>query len=240
MAYSQDCPHRENVAVIGVAKTVDTGEFLYCEYHTFLSQDRTTVDYYDKHQSPIAIKKIDYTDSRLSPSIEQDDFRHEETIRVKWVPVESNAPSDEARLLVQYQAANTEELGQKWIAEPASVVVDAGFDHAIRFYWQQLEENGHVTFTFVAPAQLRTIKLRVVKRDLMSCLSEGEETVDYQKNTHICYVVKPSSSLLSWFVKPIKLIYHRKSQRLMVFSGNSNISNIQGRGQQARITYRYF
>jgi hypothetical protein len=238
MAYSQDCPHRENVAIIGAAKNIDTGEFLYCEYHTIVSKDRTTVNYYDKSQAPIAIKRIDYSNSRLAPAIEQDDFRHQEAVRVQWEAAQSS--SSEAQLLVQYQAANTEELGQKRIAEPGGLVVDAGFDNAIRFYWQRLEEDGRVTFTFVAPAKLRTIKLSVVKRDLLSCFSEGSAPVDYQENTHICYVVKPASSMLSWFVKPIKLLYHRQSQRLVLFSGNSNITNARGRGQQVMITYRYF
>lgn len=235
-AYADVCPEVPSASIVGVATAASTGEFLYCESHYALG-DSTRVEYKDSSQALIVLKQVDYSDGLLAPSIYQEDFRHGEKVRVQRL---QNPVSDNEYLFMQYQRANEDEPLDKSIENVSGLVVDAGFDNAIRYYWDEMSKKGSVILTFVAPARLRTIKLKVRVKPLSSCRFEGVEDYLYEKSKHICYVVRPLNSMVSLFVKPIKLIYEQKTQRLVSFVGNSNVTDEKGSGQQVIITYRYF
>ncbi len=233
--YGDACVNSASAAVVGLASSDGGREFLYCEYH-YREGDKVRVEYYDRDQTLIALKQVDYSQSSLAPAIYQDDYRHAEKVRVQHL---QDTNTDQRYLFMQYQGANQEELSEKPTSNDGSLIVDAGFDNAIRFYWDEIAENSSATLNFVAPARLRTIELKVRKKPLSRCAKEAR-LEEYNESEHICYVVRPLNGLVSLFVKPIKLIYERETKRLLLFRGNSNITDEQGMGQQVAIDYRYY
>lgn len=238
VAYADYCaPASNKVHIVGVASHIKTGQFLYCEYHV-ADGDISQIIYTDEKQATIAIKRVDYSMSALAPNVQQNDRRHNEEVLVtRQPPVDS---SSMATFLVQYQAANKKKRIETVLVDRPNIVVDAGFDNAIRQYWDPLLAKGRVTLTFVVPAKLRTIQLVVKVVNISRCLSPKGSEARYDKRLHVCYLVKPKSALLSWFVKPITLLYKISSQNLVLFSGSSNVSTNAGSGQMVNIHYAYF
>ncbi len=247
-ANAAQCERINNADIVGEAVSIKTGEFLYCEYH-YLSGEPYTVEgvpvslqgyqtstaevyYMDAEQQLIARKKVDYSLNPFSPNIEQEDFRHQE-----WVKVERDLQANE--LLVQYRRANQESIKQKAIAG-SELVVDAGFNNAIRSRWQEMADTGSAVFTFVASAQLRTVSLKVASKKLSSCFAKADIPDFYQDGDHVCYKVSSNNALVNLFIKPIYLVYKEDSRRLSIFRGAVNISTDAGKGQQAIIEYQYY
>lgn len=70
--------------VIGSAYGVDDGELRYREIHQCSADgERCTVEYRDPSGDMFARKVVDYADSLQAPSLEMQDLRHGETVRVK-------------------------------------------------------------------------------------------------------------------------------------------------------------
>ena len=242
-AYSDVCLPLKNAQIIGVATHAKTGVFLYCEYHV-IEKNTSQVIYTDKTQSPIAIKTVDYSMSLLAPNILQHDYRHSEMVSV--TRQESLDKQSVDTLLLEYKGKNSNNILKKIINDRPDLVVDAGFDNAIRYYWDALSTKKKVSLKFVVPAKSRTITLLVKQTKLSRCRLPTVRDVgdDLERNVddderYFCYVVKPKSTLLGWFVKPIILLYARDTQRLMYFSGSSNVSTAAGKGQMVNIDYRY-
>ncbi|RLQ22436.1 hypothetical protein DWB85_07400 [Seongchinamella sediminis] len=70
--------------VIGSAYGVDDGELRYREIHQCSSDgDRCTVEYKNPAGEVFARKVVNYQDSLQAPSLEMQDLRHGETVRIK-------------------------------------------------------------------------------------------------------------------------------------------------------------
>ena len=135
-----------------------------------------------------------------------------------------------------YLPPNSDEdaIADATINAEDNLVVDAGFDKAIRSQWDGLSRGEKRRFSFAAPPNLRTFTLVVQKVNQTDCLGQS-----YNANEQVCLLVKSSSTFLNWFIKPIVLIYDRNSQRLMRFVGGVNITNDKGKSQRAEINYHY-
>jgi hypothetical protein len=106
------------------------------------------------------------------------------------------------------------------------LVVDAGFDNFVRLQWQDLAEGEEVTFPF-----------RMVGReDPIAMRANRSGNCDSGK---LCLQIRLDSWLLGKLLDPIQLTYDERSQRLLRFTGISNLKNDQGRSQKVDIRYRY-
>ncbi len=236
--------------IIGEASS-DDNKFLYCEYHYSLQGNQRRVDYRDIEQRLIATKTVDFSISEWAPNILQDDFRHGEKVVV--TRKDSTDTQSSKVFLAQYRRGVASDTTQDEDSEPVtlrekefvlddeSVVVDAGFDNAIRDRWQIIMNGSTAQFLFLAPASLRTIQLNVDKHnEVTHCITGSVEYIPYNNSGYVCLMVKPSNKLLSWFVSSIRLLYDKDSQRLIYFSGASNVTTDRGKGQSVQITYRYY
>jgi hypothetical protein len=235
--YGDVCLPSVDTRIVGVATHAKTGVFLYCEYHV-IGKDTSQVIYTDDAQQPIAMKTVDYSMSLLAPNILQRDYRHDEIVAVTRQQSSSEQVLD--TLFLEYTPANGGKTRKKMINDQSNLIVDAGFDHAIRHYWASLTTQKKVILTFVVPAKARTVQLLVKETRLSRCRLPKASAVNDNNDQHICYLVKPKSALLRWFVKPISLLYERDTQRLLFFSGSSNVSSNTGKGQMVDIEYRYY
>jgi hypothetical protein len=254
-----NCPFLQGVAIIGVAADAKTKTFLYCEYHFFENKQRIAIDsvgsmssmnslddivfseveYRDTKQQLIAKKSADFSKNRLSPTIEQVDFRHNEKVFIRQEVGESDSGSEgqQVTLDVRYHEPSSGAVNQQIINLNSNTVVDAGFDNAIRVYWDDILSKKKVILDFVAPVQQTSLGLSVKKQSLTRC--QKISSAVYTEEEHLCIKVKAANVILSWLVKPIYLVYARSSQRLLTFSGHVNITDGKGKGQTATITYQY-
>jgi len=229
------CPAKNGAVIIGEAKSMQTENLLYCEYHftggempsSRGSETHKFIKYYDPNDQLIADKSIDYASGLLSPSVTQNDYRHGEMRIVKQ--------RDTSRFSMSYRKPNVEEKPQSVMVKASpSLVIDAGFDDAIRQSWDRLMAGEKTVFSFASPVHARTVGLRVKKTDRKDC-----GNVDYQKESQVCYRIGAASTVLSMFFKPLALVYDKDTQRLVRFAGQVNITTIAGKTQSAVINYRY-
>jgi hypothetical protein len=217
------------VDVVGLAVSQKTGEPLYCEYHYKNSQDsKTLVEYRDLNNQIIARKELDFSSSLLSPSVVQNDLRHNELRSV-------TAAGDDNKLKVSYRKANAEALEKTVIDYSDTTVVDAGFDMAVRQSWDELVSGKKIKIDFVSPVHLTSIKLSIKSSKGRLCSEYNENETD-----QICFLVRPNNAVASLFVKPLVLVYQRNNQRLLTFSGSVNVTDDNGSSLKAVINYSYF
>ena len=107
-------------------------------------------------------------------------------------------------------------------------VVDAGFDNFVRTSWGTLVAGDTVRF----PMQLLG---RDKPLDMKAALDDRGECPEAM----ICFEVQLDSWLLGALIDPIRLQYDRDSQRLMRFTGISNLRSDSDRSQSVDILYRY-
>jgi len=241
------CRYAKKADVIGLARDAKTQEPLYCEYHFSLKgSTKVVVEYRDLSVMLMAEKKLDYASGQLSPSVIQNDFRNGE-LRAASKQVISGQP-EQVVVDVEYRPPNSNDLKESRINlssgkipagdvvnEPRSLVIDAGFDYAVRNNWNTLYEGKAAKFSFVSPLHGQAFNLSIRRSNRKTCSQKV-----YDKNTEVCYLVKPSSAIISWFVKPIELVYEISSKQLRVFAGEVNITNADGKTQRAVIEYTHF
>ncbi len=233
LAVSNYCPKgvsdNGHAAIIGLASDAVSGEPMYCEYH--YSQDlgsRFIVEYRNLSQEVIAKKELDYSVDMLKPDVIQQDFRHGELREVVSNQSQSNG------IDVRYRKPNKEKTKTANLAVSDKLVIDAGFDQAIRQSWDSLSKGEKVKMDFLSPVHLRKIALTIE-------MKEGEECSrqQYDQVSQACFLIHPSNVLLNLFVQPLALIYDKQSQRLLVYKGNVNITAEDGSTLKAVIQYHY-
>ncbi|MFT6102887.1 MAG: hypothetical protein ACJATV_000250 [Granulosicoccus sp.] len=254
------CPAREGASIVGVATQIDSGDFLYCEYHYLQDQQSTvmdsvqsmgdavmaTVEYRDKSEELLATKKADFSIDRLAPNIEQTDNRHGEKILIQ----RKNNKDETGVIAISYQAPKVETVNTVEFDASNNLVADAGFDNAVRTYWGDIVAKQKVIIEFAAPVQQTTVNLSIKSRDMKRCNSLNDrgsdkdsggvaDSISYNDSAHLCVTAQAANVFLNWFVKPIVLVYERQSQRLLAFSGSVNLSDNNGDAQSATILYRY-
>ena len=187
------------------------------------------VEYRDTNQSLIAYKKLSYQGSLLQPEVMQEDLRHGERREVLF----SNT-NELSSLRVQYQKPNGGDLKQKNFPLSDSLVIDAGFDEAVRQNWTRLLDGEIVKMDFLSPVHLQKFNLSIkITADERFVIGEGGD------NQKISFLIRPSNSFINLFAKPLLLKYDKKSQRLLDYSGNVNITSKDGDTIEATIQYYY-
>ncbi len=215
--------------VIGEVRDAITDQPLYCEYHIFSSDaKKTKVEYRSIDQTLIATKNIDYSPSLTRPNVVQKDLRHNELRKAVF--------NDNSNLgiNVSYRKPNKSDIKSIQIEPADNLVIDAGFDEAVRAYWYTLVGGEKLVMDFLSPVHLDTIKLTIKKSNSASCYKQAYDTV-----TQACFLIRPSNVVLNLFVKPLALVYDLETRRLLSFKGAVNITNEKGGTQNAVIKYYY-
>jgi hypothetical protein len=224
----------EKADIIGVVRDIKSSQHLYCEYHVFEKKadsdktpKKTKVEYRAPDQTLIATKSIDYSPSLVRPNVVQKDLRNNE--------LRSTLNSDKgSNVNVSYRKPNSEEVKSTVISLKDMIVIDAGFDEAVKEYWYTLTRGEKLIIDFLSPVHLRTFKLTVKQSNTESCYKEP-----YNRETQACFLIRPSNMVLNLFVKPLALIYDLEAKRLLRFKGDVNVTDAQGDTQNAVIQYYY-
>lgn len=228
-------------SIIGAAFNVDTQDFLYCEYYFELSENQFLTEYRDAEQSLIATKKVSYGANPLQPSVYQEDLRHGEIRQVDILRdvQESQGVLEEAKqgvIEVQYKKPRAEKAKLSQLPISSSLVIDAGFDEAVRRYWDDLIDDKKVEIDFLSIVHLKSFRLSISAISTSRCESPK---FDKNETDNLCFKVRPSSSFLNFFAQPLYLKYDMRNKKLLMFRGNVNITAIDGATQSAAIFYTY-
>lgn len=229
----------DKVRIVGEAKSIASEDkpsrLIYCEYHFFNqggvgpSNKVSQVEYYTPEGSLIAKKTVDFSLSEFAPNVYQEDARHGE------LRLSERVLDKDAYRLFYLPADSDKDAGQEMVVAAAeNMVVDAGFDNAIRAQWDQILSGKKVKYVFLAAPSLRTFGLKVRKIKSSAC-----EQWFFDEDSQVCLRVSSTSGFINLFIKPITLIYERASKRLVVFNGTVNLSTDKGTEQRANIRYYY-
>jgi hypothetical protein len=113
------------------------------------------------------------------------------------------------------------------VQQQSDVVVDAGFDNYVRQRWDALQRDEKLSFPLQLTSLERPVRMRA-QALAEDCAPE-----------HLCVLVEVDSWLLGLVADPIALRYARSNQRLLYFSGVSNIKSVEGDSQVVEIRYDY-
>ncbi|MCZ2721310.1 hypothetical protein O1D97_06530 [Marinomonas sp. 15G1-11] len=206
--------------VIGSAYDVNTGDLLYTETHKRPSSSEHTVTYREVNGETFATKKLTYAYSSLVPSFYQVNERNGEVIEV--------TTSTNNTLTVNFKASESSKLKSKQVGITNRLIVDAGFDHFIHKYWDNLNRGDVLKIDFLAPTRQITAPFRI---ETTNCKTEDSHSV--------CFMMSPDAWWISLVMEPIYLVYNNQTKRLSRYLGRGNISEKNGNYLTVDLRYRY-
>lgn len=222
-----------SATIIGSATDPDNKALLYCEYYYPKNPNGTQflVEYRNPDQILIAQKQLSYKDSLLQPQVIQEDFRHGEKRQVLL----SRDDLGNSNAEVQYKKPDADATEKADFRVSDALVVDAGFDEAVRQNWEALASGKTINMDFLSPVHLRTFNLSIAQttNEKYRIKREG-----YSNNV-TSFLIRPSNSFISLFAKPLLLSYDASSRRLLSYNGNVNITDEKGATMEATIQYYY-
>ncbi len=217
------CPPPKNVAIVGLARDIESDNVLYCEFHYLdWSAESAKVQYVDAQGDVFATKKVDYTHGLERPAIDQFDSRWNEKRIVDIA---------EKKFTLKFQKSDKSGLKRKAYAVDQVDIIDAGFDHFVRANWDDLQRSS-ATVRFASVPHLKVLKLRVSSQPMKNCPKVGGSDNFY------CFWVDIGNPFVRFFTGRLRLVYSQ-DRMLQVFEGVVNINRAVGQSQKARIQYEY-
>lgn len=217
--------------IVGLATDPDSQQPLYCEYH-YLSveeNNQVLVEYRDLEQNLIASKQLRYSDNLLQPEVLQQDFRHGERREISF----GQDPA-QGEIEVVYLKPKSDQPKQVNLILGDNLVIDAGFDAAIRSQWRQLLAGEIIAMDFLSPVHLRTFNLSVRFVDAEDCSVRLAKPDD-----ELCFMIRPTNAFMNLIAKPLWLVYEKATQRLLTYEGSVNLTTLEGDTLEANIRYYY-
>lgn len=208
--------------IVGEAFSVDGDQLIYREYHYLNSLERThRVIYSWPNGVEFAEKSVDYSTGYTTPSFSQKDRETGETFAVD---VKQDA------ITVRQIQPKRETASEKTLSPDGRLVVDAGFDHFVRRYWQELVAGQVLDFEFPSAQQQAMYDLRIRHKP---CDVEVEKA---RADDRECFLIEPQNWFARIWVDAIELVYLRSQQRLLRYTG---IANILPANESSRVAIHY-
>jgi len=208
----------EYLSYQGIATDLKSDQFYYLEEHKETIDHhvlrQTTIQYKDSSGKLIAMKVIDYSENKVTPAFEQNDYRDGYTEGVSYAG---------DKLVFKFRKNKKESLRTKSINKPDNLVVDGGFNYYIKGNWAALAAGKTKVFNFAVPSQLDYFGFRLYK--------------DSQQNDEIVFKMEPDNYVLRKLVDPIKVTYKVSTKRIIKYEGLSNINDKKGKSYLVKIMY---
>ncbi len=201
-----------------------SGALLYTEHHSDSLHhgqiSTSSVIYVDSAGDTLASKRLQFDAGATRPAfvMEYGDGYAEGV----------KAAGDSLELLRRSSATAEAETRTVAINEP--VVIDGGFDYAVRQHWDRLAEGGRFDFDFPVPNRLASYRFRI--RMTGETIHDGSPARRFR--------IEPANFFVRLIAPSIELTYDHKSRRLMQYEGISNVADpATGRRYRARIEFVY-
>ncbi len=215
----------EDLAFVGHARSLDSGQLLYVERH-FVSRDpvgeerRLVVYQCATGAAPFARKELVFGADRNAPTFTLVDAR-------SGVFEGLAREGGGWRVFVRGpQDVNTRSamLGPRGPRGP--FVADAGFDEFVRGNWEPLAVGTALEVPFLVPSRLGTLPFRVRK-------VRADRVADEPMSVFRLSLAGP----LGWILPDIEVSYRDRDRRLMRYRGLTNIRDASGAMVEAEIEF---
>ena len=197
-------------------------QLLYTEEHRYLSDTSHHIIYKEPDGFIFSEKKISYKTSFLAPEFVQSNQRNNEYIAINYndiTNINSLFRKDGKHPIKKVSLALN-------INDTLALVIDAGFDHFIRQYWQKINHSNQLAFNFLSTTRQSIIKLVIKEKPCA------------ENRSYRCFIVTPKNWLLKLIAGQINLQYNRQ-QQLLVFEGISNIADKNNDYKHVFIRYQH-
>ena len=196
---------QQEYKVKGTAKN-KVGTMLYyevLEFKTSQSGGYLSVDYFAPDDSVLATKQVSFNCRPTAPDFELTDMTTNEK---EGVVVESEK-------IKSYQGSESSTLS----IPDNQLVIDAGFDNAVKMNWDKLVAGGKVPFSYLFARDNKFFKLRLEKVDASK--------VDFPNTDEnvIFFKIDANNLIFRLFSSPLFLGYESDSKSLRYYSGPSNL-----------------
>lgn len=190
-------PALAGAAIVGEARGVGEGDFRYTEHHSCSGDGRQCTVEYRNGSGEVFARK----------DVDYGDGLHSPSL-----------------VLEDFRLGEVSRVEDRYGEE---VVVDAGFDHYVRYRWDDLAAGREVEFPFLLAGRDKPLSMSARRDEARECEPE-----------QLCLLVTLDSWLVALLVEPIRLVYDEQ-RRLVQFRGVSNIPADDGKSQSVEINYRY-
>lgn len=209
--------------LVGFAHDAATQRFLYTEVHSFQrgvdGQVQTALTrYFDPQGREMARKTLDYRAHRWLPVFRLD--------VPAWKYAEGLlGQQGQITLFKQDQGREQKATLERGNSLEAA---DSGFNHLLQDQWSALMRGNTVSFGLVVAGQLDRYRFRARR--------VGDVSIDGIGGVQLR--IEPDS-LLRLLVDPIDIVYDRQGERLLRYTGVSNILDPQTGQVFRKVTLRY-
>lgn len=220
---------------MGVAKDPSSKQVLYKEIHCLSTKPETRLNqgkvlYLNPANEIIATKYLNNTENNLLTGKNQ-------SINPAWVPqyefVHHDLGFAEAlrfskdKILLRRKESETADWEEKLLLPDTdyAIIADAGFDRFVRENLASVIAGEDLDVTYLSAPRLTAINFSI------KTISQTEEVIELS--------LAPRNLVIRLLVDPIKLVYHKESQRLLSFEGLTNVPKKGGENYVALIEYRY-
>lgn len=203
----------KNNELRGTAVSIDDGRVLYTEYHQWHDAWHRS-EYRAPNGVLLAVNELDYSPGKSQPAFVQTDEVNGTKRGARWDGSTLTLFHDNRSEVVDYR-------------EP--LVISSGFNNFVLEHWSALVGNDTLTVEFAVPERLMLVNLNVQR-------IEPARSHIADRNADWIYLrVKPTNTVLSWFIKPVDLAYSA-DRRLRIYRGSSNLE-LAGKIPQVEIRY---
>lgn len=203
---------------------------LYTEQHQVVLDEQgnyisSLVEYLDPEGRIFAEKTLDFSKSQIAPDLMFYDKRHEQRTTVT---LQANSEGADYIYILNENGLQREQTRVE--IDENKVVIDAGFDRLIALNWPVLLQQKQLDFSFLAITRSQLVNFQV-KKDVLA-------------NRRISLELHPRNFFIGLLVDPIELEYDHETQRLLRFTGLTNIERyVNGKRSEenylADIYYQY-
>lgn len=195
--------------VEGRATTL-AGEHLYTERLKHRRDDKggnLKVDYSNPQGKTFALKTVNYGCNATAPSFELKDMGSGIVEGVRWVDDGVQA----------YQGSEATELDMP----RGPVIVDAGFDNAIKLSWDRMMNGEKVAYKYLFARDKKFLKLRFVKSDPPQLPNKNFDS------DIVFFKVAANNFIFRLLSAPIYVGYEKNTKELKYYYGPSNLPTMK-------------
>ena len=206
------------------AYDMKTGKYMYTENHAEHWENGkhaySVVTYTDPQGKVMAVKRIVFRKSKISPDFDLSDKR---------TGLEEGARINGNSATLYHKQSSSEAKKSKTLSVPSPIVVDGGFDYFVRQNMQSLLAGKTLTGNFTVSHRLDYFPCRIYKvKDLT-----------YLERDAVMFVMEPTNVVIRQLADPIYIVYDKKTGRLLRFTGVSNLEGPDGNNYRVNIVFRY-
>lgn len=224
-------------SITGISYDSQSLAIRYIEEHRYNPQEKTgTVTYHSPDKELLAHKTLSYAESDICPSFRIVLNDNKRTLGI------TRKENTTLLFTTTKNGTRQQKVIPDKIINQETLVCDAGFDIFVRDYLLDKTRVEKQRFFFALPNHLDYLEMHIHETDAETvpdtalALIEKRCTQCRQEDLRY-FIIEPGNWLYRQLTDPITLVYHQ--QRLLLFSGRSNIASRNNNIDDVIIVYQH-